>query len=215
MPYFKNENVNLLLIHIPKTGGSSLENYFAKMFNITLNNSALFGSLPHETIVSNNINTYSNLQYSNLQHLLYKDIMKYKSVFNIDLCNLKMIAIVRNPYNRIISDLFWFKIIDINSTKEEVFSKIQIYLTQNDDNHNIPQYLFLIDENNKLIDNIHILRTETLNDDMYSLGYQDFNIKTNDNPNKLNYDDYLNEDSINLINSYYDKDFTLFNYTKK
>ena len=34
MPYFLNENINLLFIHIPKTGGSSLERYFSEHFNI-------------------------------------------------------------------------------------------------------------------------------------------------------------------------------------
>ena len=32
MPYFHNNYVNLLFIHIPKTGGSSLEIYFSKKF---------------------------------------------------------------------------------------------------------------------------------------------------------------------------------------
>jgi len=219
MPYFKNENTNLLFIHIPKTGGCSLEKYFANMFNITLNNTALYNWLPYDIKLKNNINVQTSLQ-----HLTYQDIMKYKSFFNIDLCNLKMITIVRNPYNKILSDLFFLTKINIYSTKEDVFSKIQMYLTKtnsginnidNIDNHNTPQYLFLIDENNELIHNIHILRTETLNDDMHRLGYEDFDIKINKNPNKINYDDYLNEDSINLINKYYDEDFKLFNYTKK
>jgi hypothetical protein len=219
MPYFKNENTNLLFIHIPKTGGCSLEKYFANMFNITLNNTALYNWLPYDIKLKNNINVQTSLQ-----HLTYQDIMKYKSFLNIDLCNLKMITIVRNPYNKILSDLFFLTKINIYSTKEDVFSKIQMYLTKtnsgidnidNIDNHNTPQYLFLIDENNELIHNIHILRTETLNDDMHRLGYEDFDIKINKNPNKINYDDYLNEDSINLINKYYDEDFKLFNYTKK
>ena len=29
MPYFKNNDVNVLFIHIPKTGGSSMELYFS------------------------------------------------------------------------------------------------------------------------------------------------------------------------------------------
>jgi hypothetical protein len=37
MPYFKNENINLLFIHIPKTGGTSVEQYFSKKYNVELN----------------------------------------------------------------------------------------------------------------------------------------------------------------------------------
>lgn len=39
MPYFKNDNVNVLFIHIPKTGGTSIENYFSSKFNIKLDKS--------------------------------------------------------------------------------------------------------------------------------------------------------------------------------
>lgn len=38
MPYFNNNDINILFIHIPKTGGTSLENYFSSKFNIPLNN---------------------------------------------------------------------------------------------------------------------------------------------------------------------------------
>jgi hypothetical protein len=58
------------------------------------------------------------------------------------------------------------------------------------------------------MDNIIILRTETLNDDMKKIGYIDFdlhNLKNKFNTN--DYDGYLNEDSIALINNFYSKDF--------
>jgi hypothetical protein len=50
---------------------------------------------------------------------------------------------------------------------------------------------------------------------MHNLGYTDFNVHTNNNAAKINYYDYLNGDSIKLINEFYDYDFTMFNYTKK
>ena len=36
MPYFTKNNTNILFIHIPKTGGSSLEKYFSNKYDIPL-----------------------------------------------------------------------------------------------------------------------------------------------------------------------------------
>jgi hypothetical protein len=49
---------------------------------------------------------------------------------------------------------------------------------------------------------------------MNELGFVDFNEFKNANPNKINYYKYLNNDSIQLINQFYDKDFSLFGYEK-
>ena len=50
---------------------------------------------------------------------------------------------------------------------------------------------------------------------MAKLGYKDFNIQMNMNPNRVNCEDYLNNESINLINKIYEKDFEILNYNKK
>jgi hypothetical protein len=209
MPYFKNNKINLLFIHIPKTGGSSLEKYFNVKFNIPLNKNSLMST--------EDIREFSDKHEinSSLQHLTYNTIIKYKDFFKIDETNIKIITIVRNPYDKLMSDLFYLKKINISSTKEEVYEKIKIYLQENYDNHITPQYKFITNDNENLIDDIMILHTETLNDDMLKLGYKDFNIKMNMNPNVVNYQDYLNEDSIKLINEIYKKDFEILNYNKK
>ena len=209
MPYFKNNKINLLFIHIPKTGGSSLENYFNVKFNIPLNKKSLMSTEDiREFSDKHDIN-------SSLQHLTYNTIIKYKDFFKIDETNIKIITIVRNPYDKLMSDLFYLKKINISSTKEEVYEKIKIYLQENYDNHITPQYKFITNDDENLIDNIVLLHTETLNEDMHKLGYRDFNIKMNMNPNDVNYQEYLNNDSINLINEIYKKDFEILNYNKK
>ena len=210
MPYFKNNNANILFIHIPKTGGTSLELYFSIKFNIPLNNNSLYDFLDDLTKLNNNV-----IINSSLQHLTYNQIIGYNKVFNIDFNNIMIITIVRNPYERIISDLIWYKKIDINTSKDEVFNIIQEYLISDEyDNHNIPQHHFITDNNKKIIPNIHILHTETLTNDMNNLGYIDFDLCINNNKVKMNYYNYLNNKSIEIINNFYHFDFILFNYVK-
>jgi hypothetical protein len=206
MPYFKNNNINLLFIHIPKTGGTSLEKYFSSKYNIPLNNDSLFGQNKKFNV---NVHAY-------LQHILYKTVINYKSNFKIDTNNLEIITIVRNPYNKIISDLFNFKLIKVNSTPLEVYEAIKKFIKLDNktvDNHNIPQNLFIRDSNDQILSNIKILHTETLNNDMKNLGYSDFDIYENKNKNKItNYMNYLNNAAIKVINYCYHDDFVLFNY---
>jgi hypothetical protein len=211
MPYFFNNNINLLLIHIPKTGGTSLEKYFSMKYNIPLNNKSIFGFLDEEIKKNNNIDIPISLT-----HYTYTNIMLHKNFFNINDNNIEIIAIVRNPYDRIISDLFYNKLINISSTKDEVFNAIHFFLLSNVnfDNHNIPQYTFLINDNFELIPNIKILHTETLKEDMLKLNFKDFDFKENSNNITIDYKFYLNNDSIKLINEFYDNDFRLFNYNK-
>jgi hypothetical protein len=210
MPYFKNDNVNLLHIHIPKTGGTSVQTYFSSIYKIPLNNKSLF------FFINDNEKIKHNLQIdSSLQHISYVTMVKYKDYFNINFENIQMITVVRNPYDRIVSALFFIKRIHTNSTKEDVFREINLFLSSKlVDNHNLPQYRFIIDETGEIVPNIKILRTETLNADMHALGYTDFDTRTNVNHHKTDYYSYLNNESIQLINEVYDEDFKRFNYPK-
>jgi len=69
-----------------------------------------------------------------------------------------------------------------------------------------------------LIENIIILRTETLTADMKHIGFTDFNYnlqtsKSSLEPKETKYSAALNKKSIQLINDYYKRDFELFGYT--
>ena len=213
MPYFTNNNdINLLLIHIPKTGGSSLEMYFSIKYKIPLDHKSLRTLTPLECF--NNISC---------QHFTYQDIIKYNdTIYHVDLNNLKKITIVRNPYDRVVSDLFWNKLININSTKDEIYTQLLNNYTKkyNEnshiyDNHVTPQYIYLLDNNNELLNDIKILKTENLNKEMFDLGYNDFNFHSlNSRIDKKDITKFLNNMSIQLINIFYNKNFKIFNYKK-
>lgn len=63
-----------------------------------------------------------------LQHKTLRTLLKYKDFFNIETNNLFIFCVVRNSYQRIISDLFWFKLINAETLKDEVFNIIKTYL---------------------------------------------------------------------------------------
>ncbi len=78
--------------------------------------------------------------------------------------------------------------------------------------------MYITDIHGELIENIIILRTETLTADMKHIGFVDFNYnlqssKSNLVPKDTKYSAALNKNSINLINQYYKRDFELFGYT--
>jgi len=205
MPYYKSKNI--LFIHIPKTGGTVIENEIKKQ--------------SRQTLYSGKRNNLLHVPFNNcsLQHQFYTTLYKFKDKLNINFNNIKVFSVVRNPYDRVISDLFWYKLIkkDYDSTK--VYNVIKNkYLNRNDlDNHNKPQYKFVTDEMGVLIPNIKIFKTEELNqsNDKLSnfLGLK-INVKKKGQVNK-NYSRYLNRDTISLINDVYKKDFELFGYEMK
>ena len=200
MPYYKD--IHLLFIHIPKTGGGSFENYLKKKYNQTL-----FYVKPISDFLPDD---YKNVSP---QHQTYLTLKKFKDLCNIDFDEkLKIISFTRNPYNRIISDLFWFKLIKKDDDPETIYNVIENkYLYKKHfDNHNLPQYKFICDENEEIIKRINLCSTENLTDDLHSYGFDDYE----GFPAFSTYYEYLNMDSVNLINNIYDKDFKFFNYYK-
>ena len=168
---------------------------------------------------TNNILPTEKLKNIPLQHLTYNTIYKYRDLLNIDFNDkLKIFTVVRNPYDRIISDLSWYRLIKKKESPKIVYNKIKQFIKESPQkyqNHNIPQYKFLIDKNNNIVKTIKILKFENLKEELINYGLIRFNIHMQKNriiKKSKNYMSYLNEDSITLINEYYKKDFELFGY---
>jgi len=199
MPYYKEKK--LLFIHIPKTGGTTIEDRIKK-------------NTP-QTLYSSWSNSLLDFPYNqkSLQHQFYTTIYKFRDKLDVNFDNIKIFSVVRNPYDRIISDLFWFGLIKKDFTAGQVYNVIKNnYLYRDDlDNHNEPQYKFIVDENSELIKNIKIFRTEALNESNDDLSkFVGFNINIRKEGINKDYSNYLNKDSISLINIFYKKDFELF-----
>lgn len=204
MPYFKS--LNILFIHIPKTGGANIENYF---FFISKTHPKIENLISYETKpIDLKINNHS------LQHLTFKEILNLKNFFDVNLDNLKIFTVVRNPYDRIISDLLFLKLINENNTNNEVEIQIEKYFNNNSDydNHKTLQFNFILDKDNNINKKIIVIKTESLNQEMKNLGFPDFAKYCNNYKHTKNYYKYLNNESIKMINSYYKKDFEYFNY---
>jgi len=196
MPHFPE--YNLLFIHIPKTGGTSYEEYM-----LGRTRTRLWGR--------QNIFPDPNVNKISLQHQTYQTIYTYRELLEIEFNNkLKKVDCVRMPYDRIVSDIFWLKFNSETDSQEEIYDTIRHHYFQRDDldNHNIPQYKFVTDENEKLIPDITLLKMENLTDELQKYGFPDYK-----GPSKSkSYREYLNKDSIRLINVIYKKDFEMFGY---
>jgi hypothetical protein len=212
MPFFKD--ANLLYLHVPKIGGMSIEEYFFTKYNIEKNEKSIYGWYLDK---SKHIRVPKE---RSLQHFTFNEIIDHNSYFNLDLSQRPTIIMsVRNPYDRIISEMFWNKRIHIQSTPDEVADAIYHFLfidTEIRDNHKIPQYQFGIDKHGDFLKNIQIIHTESLETDMHDLQYNDFNIHKNvcKSGNNIDYKKYLNHRSLKIIQEYYAKDFEMFGYSK-
>lgn len=207
------EAQKLLFIHIPKTGGTSAEDFFRKKFGT--NDKKTFCSQPCKWI------------HHSTQHFTYKEYQKYwdeikkstgiKAAFS----EFSVLSIVRNPYARFVSDYLFFKkrkseFLDIFTTWPTPLDFFEYYVKNPEsfDTHSLPQYEFLAAEDGNIPDETKVLKTELLTEQM-QLVWPDFACVSNPANEKYNYEDYLTPELIQRINELYQKDFELFGYTMK
>ena len=136
-------------------------------------------------------------------------------------------AIVRNPYDRLVSAFFYLQDggeknkWDINSMKkQQKYRNNFIEFVKNlsefmDDIHYKPQYTFLTDKNNELkVD--HILKQESLNNDYMKLqqlyGYSPVPLNKVNTSKHEDYTHYYDDETRRIVQEVYRKDFELLNY---
>ena len=246
MPYFwnKEKKINILFIHVPKTGGTSVEKYFADLAEVEypLKRENIYG--PPRIPEARTLNPPGpKMTINSLQHMSYDNLLRWsRKHFNIKIYNdikIQIFTIVRNPYERTVSDLFFFNLIDTNIKQHQVTVILKKYLQcdyntisekiddyqppvnkinyhyDNFDNHVTPQWKLVAKNQKELHAEIKYMKTESLNEDMKRHGFSDFDLHLLSNKNdNIDYYSYLNSESIHLINEAYGPDFELFGYEK-
>lgn len=128
--------------------------------------------------------------------------------------------VVRNPYERIVSEFHcqWGGVGENahNYNKEQFNDFIKMKILNRDPlgDHYSEQYLYLDPETK-----VHVLKFENIKEEFDSLmkSYNldiELNVTTNKASKKIFSVNDLSNETIQLINTIYDKDFELFNYKK-
>lgn len=170
MPYFHNDKVNTLFIHIPKTGGTHVQSVYARKYNIPINTKSLYMFDTSFSKVS-------------LQHQTLTTLLANKKRFKIVDDALELVTVVRNPYTRFISQLYWVNKITNKTTPEQAEKIAQNYVKKYakdphcDDNHLLPQNTFLVDKDGVIDPSIKILKQETLDSDLKAIGIDPDSVK--------------------------------------
>ena len=213
MPYYKKDNI--LFLHIPKTGGMSIESTIFENKSTILNEKIC----PKYNVVQQHL-TYK--QIKNMYNFDWKSLFTLKNPYTkviSDWENIFVFAFVRNPYTRIVSEYskHWSNSFDsfehfINTIKND-------YRNPKYNNHLIPQTEFIYYKNNNVCD--FVGRQENYEKDYYKL----CDILNIDKPmkfvNKWKKDSSAvnsikdNKNIRNIIYEMYEKDFNLLSYDKE
>ena len=206
---------NIIFIHIPKTGGGSIEKSLG-----------IFGEDNNGSLNPNLNILYGKKNNKLLQHLTISEI---KGIKNKEYKTYKKITFVRNPFDKLLSEYFWriqrYGKNKINTYIKNFYKDEKIISSM--DIHYMEQYKFLINNNNLDVDSIG--KFEDFEIDFKKL----FNKKLLNykiNKRKVDYFYYLSKkflpkfikkrlyrkfydnDSRKLVEEEYRKDLDLFNY---
>ena len=198
MPFIHEHD--LLFVHIPKTGGTSIE----KKFNIEKCYDNCYGS---EELVFPAKNTIFSQQHYTPD--LIKDL--YENWFN----NYKKFTIVRNPYTRAISEYFFRNHVSIFDDDLFYTWICNFCITGYILDHALPQSDYFIGAEYD-----YVLKFESLNDDFKNMCVELGIDPELGHHNKSAVDcgncvEKLSQKSIETINKKYTDDFTNFGYKFK
>ena len=196
-----NHDKKIIFVHIPKTGGSTIE--------------LAMGTDKND--IGCGFGEWKGIA---LQHGTVHDIKTFLGNDIFD--EYEKISIYRNPYSRMISEYYWCQIKDKGYKGKQTFDSFLDYVDECVRNENfnetiyhdhfIPQHKFVFDDNDKLVvdkifnfDNFNTISEYLL--EKYDINTNSIHDKKNTIKNKI----VLNESQKRKIYDMYKKDFELFN----
>jgi len=208
----------LLFIHVPKTGGSSIE----KALDVQ-HLDALYSHKRCADAMPDVVQLFQGEQQKKVhavtpQHLTAAQL---KIILGKTFDEYHKFAVVRNPYDRMVSEYCYiqsnqdlrfnaYKRINFKTFVYKVLNLPEMVRHSLFDSHLNTQHSFLYDcFENPLVDKV--FKFETLID-----VFNEYNLKHlhERKSNRTHWRDYLDDESKRLINDAYNKDFETFHYTK-
>ena len=195
-------NKKCIFIHIPKTAGTSIEQF----------------------IKDNDRNPIILLGVRNGRSMHHFSALEIKSIFPDLFKKYYKFSVVRNPYDRLLSEYYWCKIPNVGykfgKTKIEFLNyvsqviKQKAYFNNIFHDHFMPQYLFLYNPQNQLLVN-NLFKYENLDS---AIEFIKKKLHINQNLDQLNKTtsektDWTIEEK-EIIYELYKKDFLYFQYKK-
>lgn len=212
MPY--SDKYKCIFIHIPKTGGSSLESRLKLWDKKTAKYNGLAGPIDQGILHLTDSNTFF------YQHLKYKDIVKLLP-FDV-ISSYFTITVVRNPFDRLVS-IFSYKDATLRDYMETLGFKLSSMsfgsfcecLPDLRHCHVDPQVSFLEKPDNSLFFPDFIGRFEKYSEDNKKLseilGIPHAEYKYNTSQHGF-YRDYYTDSTKRIVAKFYERDLDVFKY---
>ncbi len=207
---------NLIFVHIPKTGGTSIEDIIWPSKKDRTEKNLWMGYVrPY----------YNKYQTGGMQHLLATQIRQEVGAKMFDQCF--KFTIVRNPWDKVISQFMYIKkrqdVLDFIGMEKDDCLKTYLSLIQKCTYvQSECQYKFFLDENGEqLVD--YIGRFENFTEEVKTILKKKkldrtlFGLRERKIPHKMKsqrkpYQDYFDDESAQMVQHIYSKDIELLNY---
>lgn len=206
-----SDKYKCIFVHIPKTGGSSIEDVIWPLESDKVVENLWMGFIkPY----------YNKYQTGGLQHLTCKQIKTHVGfeVFN----SYYKFTVVRNPWEKAVSQFIYMKHVRkdlrkfIGMTKWTSFKKYLKLISKKEHVQWMKQVDFICEKNGKIMVD-KVIRFENIEKEFelvrQHLGIPDIKLPWVNKSKRKHYTEYYNKRTIQMVSNLYKEDIKAFNYT--